>query len=67
MACNIEGMIDLGEDRKVELFMHLLSQWGKSKDKVVLITKIKKFVDDVVCKDIRKWKTIIKRSGYLSK
>ena len=71
MACNLDGIIDLGEDRKVELFMNLLGQIKinndeKVKIKIPNIEEIVKFIDDVVCLDIFKWKDIIKSSNYLS-
>ena len=46
MTCNIEGVIDLGEDRKIDLFMNLLGQVSKDKLKdIANIEKITAFID----------------------
>jgi len=67
MTCNIEGVIDLGEDRKVELFMNLLGQVAKDKLKdIANIDKITSFIDHIVCSNLDKWQETIKASGYLS-
>ena len=35
MTCNIDGVIDLGIDRKIELFMNLLGQIPKNNEKSI--------------------------------
>ena len=69
MTCNIDGVIDLGIDKKVELYMNLLGQIPKNNKKSIEIPNkkvIEEFINDEVLSDINKWKDVIKSSNYLS-
>ena len=69
MLCNLDGVIDLGEDSRVILFMHLLGQVpkkGRESVKALDCAKeLENFIDEVVSKDLEKWTETIIASGYL--
>ena len=70
MLCNLDGVIDLGEDSRITLFMHLLGQVSKKGRESVKALKCAKelenFIYEVVSKDLEKWVETITASGYLS-
>ncbi|WPX96366.1 NACHT domain-containing protein [Candidatus Bandiella euplotis] len=69
MTCNVDGVLELGADRKVTLLMHLLAQARREGELDARIPNLKKivgFIDSVVLKDLLNWEETIKLSGYLS-
>lgn len=69
IACNVDGVLDLGIEQKVNLFMHLLKQSNlesKGIRSCVFIDKVVKLVDEEICKDISLWSSSVIASGYLS-
>ncbi|HJD59423.1 MAG TPA: NACHT domain-containing protein [Rickettsia endosymbiont of Omalisus fontisbellaquei] len=67
--CNVDGILELGIERKIILLMHLLTQSkinGKFDNKIPHLKQIQNLIDDIVLKDITIWEQHIIDSGYLS-
>ncbi len=71
MTCNLNGVLDLGNDKKVELLMHLLGQIDKKHyqqltKQIPNYSTIEKYIDDTIkTQGIFKWADVIKTSNYL--
>ncbi|WP_045820732.1 NACHT domain-containing protein [Rickettsia felis] len=69
VTCNVDGILELGIERKIILLMHLLAQSkinGKFDNRIPNLTQIQNLIDDIVLKDITIWEQHIIDSGYLS-
>lgn len=69
VTCNVDGILELGIERKTILLMHLLAQSkinGKFDNRIPHLRQIQKLIDDIVLKDITIWEQHIIDSGYLS-
>jgi len=70
VTCNLDGIIELGVDAKVELLMHLLSQSrekGKLDSRIPNLDSIVKFIDFIIVgQGLHHWQDKILESGYLS-
>ena len=69
ITCNVNGILELGIERKIILLMHLLAQSkinGKFDNRIPNLTQIQNLIDDIVLKDITIWEQHIIDSGYLS-
>ncbi|WP_341794655.1 hypothetical protein [Rickettsia endosymbiont of Rhinocyllus conicus] len=68
-TCNVNGILELGIEKKIALLMHLLAQ-SKIKDefnnRIPYLKQIQNLIDDIVLKDITIWEQHIIDSGYLS-
>ncbi len=67
--CNVDGILELGIERKIILLMHLLAQSkinGKFDNRIPNLKQIQELIDEVVLKDITIWEQHIIDSGYLS-
>jgi len=68
-TCNVDGILELGIERKIILLMHLLAQSKineKFDNRIPNLTQIQELIDEVVLKDITNWEQHIIDSGYLS-
>ncbi len=68
-SCNVDGVLELGIEEKINLFMHLLSQSkvkGELDRRIPNLAKIRTLIDGEVCKDLAKWQVQLLESGYLS-
>ncbi|WP_233418832.1 hypothetical protein [Rickettsia tamurae] len=69
VTCNVDGILELGIERKIILLMHLLTQSkinGKFDNRIPNLKQIQNLIDDTVLKDITIWEQHIIESGYLS-
>lgn len=69
VTCNIDGVLELGADKKVSLLMKLLGCAkikGQIDTRIPNLQKIIEFIDKIILPDIFKWSKAIKESGYLS-
>ena len=69
ITCNVDGILELGIERKIILLMHLLAQSkinGKFDSRIPHLKQIQELIDEVVLKDITIWEQHIIDSGYLS-
>lgn len=68
-TCNVNGILELGIEKKITLLMHLLAQ-SKIKDefdnRIPYLEQIQNLIDDTVLKNITIWEQHIIDSGYLS-
>jgi HEAT repeat protein len=67
MSCNVDGVIELGVEGKVNLFMHLLSQskvGGQFDKRIPNLDQIAKLVDGTLQGDLIKWQQAIIEIGY---
>jgi|GEM_PF-5176046 len=68
-TCNVDGILELGIERKIILLMHLLAQ-SKINDefdnRITYLKLMQKLVDDTILQDITIWGQYIIESGYLS-
>ncbi|WP_341791844.1 hypothetical protein [Rickettsia endosymbiont of Gonocerus acuteangulatus] len=68
-TCNVNGILELGIEKKITLLMHLLAQSkinGEFNNRIPHLTQIQNLIDDIVLKDITIWEQPIIDSGYLS-
>lgn len=69
ITCNVDGILELGIERKIILLMHLLTQSKineKFNSRIPYLKQIQELIDEIVLKDITIWKQHIIDSGYLS-
>ena len=69
VECNINGILELGVERKVILLMHLVQQTkihGHVDHRIANKETVIDFIDEVILKDFNQWIEAIKTSGYLS-
>lgn len=69
IECNIDRVLELGVDKKVILFMHLLAQTkhdGRIDPRIPNLSKVVEFIDKVVLSNFIIWQEKLKESGYLS-
>ncbi|MGI4752194.1 MAG: HEAT repeat domain-containing protein, partial [Janthinobacterium lividum] len=68
-TCNVNGILELGIEKKLTLLMHLLAQSkinGEFDNRIPHLKQIQNLIDDIVLKDITIWEQPIIDSGYLS-
>ncbi|HJD61362.1 MAG TPA: hypothetical protein LFV90_04305 [Rickettsia endosymbiont of Columbicola hoogstraali] len=68
-TCNINGILELGIEKKITLLTHLLTQSkikGEFDDRIPHLRQIQNLIYDIVLKDITIWEQQIIDSGYLS-
>lgn len=68
-TCNVNGVLELGIEKKIILLMHLLAQSKINNvfdDRIPNLKQIQKLIDDIILKDISIWRQHIIESGYLS-
>ncbi|HJD62992.1 MAG TPA: hypothetical protein LFW14_05505 [Rickettsia endosymbiont of Degeeriella rufa] len=68
-TCNINGILELGIEKKITLLMHLLTKSkikGEFDDRIPHLRQIQNLIYDIVLKDITIWEQQIIDSGYLS-
>ncbi|HJD55855.1 MAG TPA: NACHT domain-containing protein [Rickettsia endosymbiont of Pyrocoelia pectoralis] len=65
VTCNVNGILELGIERKIILLMHLLAQ-SEIDSRIPHLKQIQELIDDTVLKDIISWEQHIIESGYLS-
>ncbi|WP_017443232.1 hypothetical protein [Rickettsia gravesii] len=54
VTCNVDGILELGIERKIKLLMHLLAQSkinGKFNSRIPYLKQIQKLIDEIVLKD----------------
>ena len=69
VTCNVDGILELGIERKIILLMHLLAQSkinGKFNSRIPYLKQIQELIDEIVLKDITDWEQHIIDSGYWS-
>lgn len=69
VTCNVDGILELGIERKIILLMHLLAQSkinGKFNSRIPYLKQIQELIDEIILKDITDWEQHIIDSGYLS-
>lgn len=69
ITCNVDGILELGIERKIILLMHLLTQSKineKFNSRIPYLKQIQELIDEIVLKDITIWEQHIIDSGYLS-
>ena len=71
VCCNIDGELELGVEKKVNLFLHLLSQSfnksGELSDRIPFKELLQVFIDAVVISDLLGFGMELKQSHYMSK
>lgn len=69
VTCNVDGILELGIERKIILLMHLLAQSkinGKFNSRIPYLKQIQELIYEIVLKDSTDWEQHIIDSGYLS-
>ncbi|WP_375319127.1 NACHT domain-containing protein [Candidatus Tisiphia endosymbiont of Oplodontha viridula] len=69
VTCNIDGVIELGIEAKINLLMHLLGQAkgkGGIDDRIPNRASILQLIDVVVLKDLLAWGNQLKETDYIS-
>ncbi|OGT67564.1 MAG: hypothetical protein A3J38_03450 [Gammaproteobacteria bacterium RIFCSPHIGHO2_12_FULL_45_9] len=75
IACNVDGILELGIDAKMTLWMHLLAEAERQDPETHLsridsriphLTIMQSLIDETVLQDLAHWSPLILQSGYVS-
>ena len=69
VTCNIDGVIELGIEAKINLLMHLLGQAkvkGEIDNRIPNREQILQLIDTIILKDLLAWGNQIKDSNYIN-
>ena len=66
IMCNPDGILEFGEEMKITLLIHLLTQTTKEEKRRPNMEIAVRLIDSVVLRDLPKWSFQLRESDYLS-